>query len=132
MNDNIKLGAGRIYYHTPEGLKPLRSIGEVEETTIVELCPKEYPYIKADDSATFSATISMQPQIAESFIKLGRASMRAAESLEVLSYLSWQVVALYMRYPNGRVKHLALHAKKHRTRIKNMRRIGRELGRMKK
>lgn len=34
---------------------------------------------------------------------------------------------LYIRYPNKRVKHLARHAKKQRTRKKNMRRIGREL-----
>ena len=130
MNDNIKLEAGRVYLHTPEGLKPFGPIGEVEETTIVELTPdpKEFPYIKVSDSATFSAQVSLSPQIKESFVKLGRATMKASAALEALNSICRRVAALYMSYPNGRVKHLALYAKKLRTRKKNMRRIGRELG----
>lgn len=45
----------------------------------------------------------------------------------------WSIVRrigiLYISYPDGRVKRLALYAKKRRTRKKNMRRIARELQR---
>lgn len=64
---------------------------------------------------------------AEAFKALGAAANTMAKTFNLLWTAVKRVYDLYEHYPNKRVKHLALHAKKQRIRKKNMRRIGREL-----
>jgi hypothetical protein len=49
------------------------------------------------------------------------------EVLGVLWPIAKRAAELYAQHPSKRVKHLALHAKKQRTRKKNMRRLARDL-----
>lgn len=59
-----------------------------------------------------------------------KALCAAADTMAKTLNLLWTTVKhgyeIYEHYPNKRVKHLALYAKKQRIRKKNMRRIGRE------
>ena len=89
--------------------------------------PKENPYIKLTDDATFTTQARIIPDVAKAFKALGATAAKMTETFEIVWSLCKRVVELYERYPNKRVKHLALHAKKLRTRKKNMRRIGRDL-----
>lgn len=116
--NNIELGPGELYFQTPEGLQPLGSITEAEESEWENApeWPKENPYIKATaKEATFAAELDPNSSGAE-FLRTLAAALEIAR----------RCVEIFNNYPNKRVKHLALHAKKLRTRKKNARRIARD------
>lgn len=130
--NNITLDRGEMFFQSLEGPQPLGSIyegetlGETEET--VEPWPKENPYLlKQPQDATFTAETRISPDIAEAFKAVGDLADTLTKTLGALWQLVKRTYEMYARYPNKRVKHLALYAKKKRTRKKNMRRIAREL-----
>lgn len=121
--NNITLGPGALYFNSPDGLQPLGEM--IQEVTITEE-PQELdifgdaPKYIVPQSGEFTAELTLTPSGQEFLTNLTK-SVQTAWDLIV------RIVALWQSYPNRRVKHLAIYAKKPRTRKKNMRRIGREL-----
>lgn len=72
-------------------------------------------YVEVDNAIPLTNTLSL-----ERFVH---------DNTQAILQVPHRIVVLFNSYPNKRVIHLALHAKKRRTRKKNMRRIGRELKR---
>ena len=129
--NNTTLGPGMIYPCAGEGLRYLGSIYEaesLEETEeTAEPWPKENPWlIKQAQEATFTGTTTA---LAEAFKAVGDVAANLTETFNLLWTTVKRAFDLYSRYPNKRVRPLALHAKKQRTRKKNMRRIARDLKR---
>lgn len=116
--NNITLGPGAMYFNIPEGLQPL---GEVQEIEITEEEPTpdilgNAPRIICPEAGEFTAELTLSPEAYKNY-------MAAVSAAQIIT----RVIELWKSYPNGRVKHLALYAKKRRTRKKNMRRLAREL-----
>ena len=118
--NNITFGPGTLYFNTPEGPHPL---GEVQEVTITEEEPEldilgNKPRVICQKANELTAELTLSPETSE-YIK----------TIIATAQLAARVIKLFQSYPNGRVKHLALHHKKVRVRKKNMRRICRDLKR---
>lgn len=142
----IELGPGTVYFQTPEGPQPLGSITEAtaieaEETEWAEDHPAA---IKAAPETTFTAEMLITPEVSKAFAELGEALKLAANTLGNLLRAAAGCAAAILRgvdiaqLPKAakvqealkeappRVRHLALHSKKNRTRKKNINRALRE------
>ena len=143
----IELGPGTVYFQTPEGPQPLGSITEAtaieaEETEWAEDHPAA---IKASpEETTFTAEVKINPDIAKAFKALGEACVQAAEALgkavraaadcvvamargvDIAQLLKAAKVQAALNEAPPRVRHLAEHGKKYRTRKKNINRALRE------
>lgn len=140
---NISLGPGTLYIQTPGGMEPFCGISEgtleAEETER----PKENPYILAADLAKgsdFTAEVQLSPAVAKSLTAMGKACGQAAEALVRFcrAYIAFaaelcslgefekQREAAVIKCAPPRVRHLAQHGKKYRTRKKNINRAWRE------
>lgn len=118
-----------------------------EETDIEaegEEWPKANPYIKPTTGDTFTAEVKIDPAVAEAFTAFGAACKQTADALFKLTRAAVDcVVAIYrgidiaqllkaakvqaaLKEAPPRVRHLAQHGKKHRTRKKNINRALRE------
>jgi hypothetical protein len=149
------LGAGRprTFIETPEGLQPLYALEEPEETEPEEIqWPKENPDIKAAELAEFTAEAqtdpdiveaTMAPDVVEAFTALGGACKQFANAMGVILRAAAEyVVTMYqqataqlskaaevkaaLNEAPPRVRHLAEHSKKYRTRKKNINRALRD------
>lgn len=154
-NSKIGPGMLCTFIKTPEGLQPLHALEETEEMEQEQeeiQWPKENPYIKAAEPAEFTAETKIDPDIAEMFMApdvrecfaaLGRALAQAGEvlgrvvqaALDLMvaratfckDYIrtNAEVIAALSEAP-PRVRHLAEHGKKYRTRKKNINRALRD------
>ena len=144
---NTKLGPGELYFQTPEGPQLLGSITEAttieaEETEWAEDCP---PVIKAaQEEATFTAEVKISPDVAKAFTALGEACRQTTEALgkfsraavdcmvaiargvDIAQLLKAAKVQAALNEAPPRVRHLAEHGKKYRTRKKNINRALRD------
>lgn len=147
------------FIQTPEGLQPLHALEETEEMEQEEIqWPKENPYIKAAEPAEFTAETKIDPDIAEMFMApdvregfaaLGRALAQFGEGLGKVVRAAldlWVAMATFckdyirtnaevkaaLNEAPPRVRHLAEHGKKYRTRKKNINRALREYRRRRK
>lgn len=127
-----------FYVQTPEGLQPLLPLDEAPDIEAEEWAaewPNDNPYIKPTTDATLTAEVSISPDVAKAFTALGEACKQAAETLgKVLRAVTDCVVTIARREDIAqllkatlkeappRVRHLALHHKKYRTRKKNINR----------
>ena len=76
--ENIKLGPGKLYFHTPEGPQLLGSIAEVQAIWVED----DYQtVIKAAREATFTAEVGLTPELKEAFVALGAAAACAARTM---------------------------------------------------
>lgn len=143
--ENIKkIDPGKLYIHTPEGPQPLGSITEAtaieaEEPEWAEDCPA---VIKAAPEATFTAEVKIDPEVAKAFTRLAETCRQTAEALVecfraaagcitawweqngglgVMLHKALEMKAALNEAP-PRVRHLAEHGKKYRTRKKNINR----------
>ena len=141
---SIKPGAGEVYYQAPEGLQQLYPLDEAPEAVEGIEWPKENPYIKPTTDATFTAEMLITPEVSKAFATLGEACKRAAEALgravraaadcaaaiargvDIAQLLKAVRVQEALKEAPPRVRHLAQHSKKHRTRKKNINRALRE------
>lgn len=143
--NTIKLGPGTMYYHEPEGLSPLYALEEAPEIEAeAPEWPKENPYIKPTKDATFTAEARISPEVSEAFTKMGEACKKTAEALvdllraavgcvvaiargvDIAQLLKTAKVQAALNEAPPRVRHLATHGKKYRTRKKNVNRALRE------
>jgi hypothetical protein len=140
-----------------DGLEPLYPLEEVEEDPVwAEEWAKENPYIKAaQEPVTFTAEAQIRPEAAKAFTALGEACKQAAETIGKHIREAANCVSIWAReVPTAvggieqflqavraraalneapsKVRHLAKHGKKHRTRKKNINRAMREYQRRKK
>ena len=144
---DIKLSPGTVYFQTPNGPQPLGSITEAtvieaEETGWAEARPA---VIKAaPKEATFTAEMKISPDVAKAFTALGESCKQAAEALgrafraaancmvamargvDIAQILKAAKVQAALNEAPPRVRHLAQHGKKYRTRKKNINRALRE------
>lgn len=143
---DIKLGPGAVYSRQPEGLQQLYPLDEAPDIEAEKPeWPKENPYIKAaPKEATFTAEMKISPDVAKAFTALGEAYKQAAEALgkavraaadcvvaiargvDIAQLLKAAKVQEALKEAPLRVRHLAEHSKKHRTRKKNINRALRE------
>jgi hypothetical protein len=144
------------FIKTPEGLQPLHALEETEEMEQEQeeiQWPKENPYIKAAEPAEFTAETKIDPDIAEMFMApdvregfaaLGRALAQFGEALgkvvraaadcivaiargaDIAQLLKAAEVKAALKEAPPRVRHLAKHGKKYRTRKKNINRALRD------
>ena len=161
-NSKIGPGMLCTFIKTPEGLQPLYALEETEEMEQEQeeiQWPKENPYLtKEAREASFTAETKIAPDIAEmftapdvreGFAALGRALGQAGETVGRLlrafvdcwvattSCLSQQLskavkVQAALKEAPPRVRHLAKHGKKYRTRKKNINRALRDYERSRK
>ena len=104
----------------PGWLQPLFALDEAPELEEdAKPWPKENPYILGVDLANGPDYTAENQNFT--------VQEKQRPMLQALTEVISRVVTLFQSYPNKRVKHLALYAKKPRTRKKNMRRIAREL-----
>lgn len=150
--DAIKLGRGTLCIETLEGPQPLGSITEAtaieaEETEWVEDHPA---VIKAAQEAAFTAEAKISPELTKVFTALGEACKQTADTLgkfvraavdcvvamargmDIAQFLKAAGVQAALKEAPPRVRHLAQHSKKHRTRKKNINRALREYRRRRK
>jgi hypothetical protein len=139
------------FIKTPEGLQPLHALEETEEMEQEEIqWPIENPYIKAAEPTEFTAEAHIAPDVCESSAALGRALAQAGEALgEVVRAVADCIVAIArgadiaqllkaaevkaaLNEAPPRVRHLAKHGKKYRTRKKNINRILKDYERRKR
>ena len=143
---NIELGPGTVYFDTPEGLQPLGSITEAtaieaEEPEWAEDHPK---VIKAAQEATFTAEMKISPDVAKAFTAFGESCKQAAEALgrfiraavdcyvaiargvDIAQVLKAAKVQAALNEAPPKVRHLALHGKRYRTKKKNINRALRD------
>lgn len=140
------LGTGRprTFIETPEGLQPLYALEETEETEQEEIqWPKENPYIKAAEPAEFTGEMQISPDVVKAFTALGEACEQFGKAMgEILRVAAEYVVTMYQQITAQlikaaevkaalneappRVRHLAEHGKKYRTRKKNINRALRD------
>lgn len=148
-------GTGRAptFIQTPEGLQPLHALEETEEMEQEQeeiQWPKENPCIKAAELAEFTAERLITPDVRESFVALGRALAQAGEALgkvvwaavdclvaiargtDIAQLLKAAEVKAALNEAPPRVRHLAEHGKKYRTRKKNINRALRDYQRRRK
>lgn len=154
--DSAPIDPGTVYFQAPEGLQPLIPLDEAPDTEAEDWAtewPKDNPCIKPTTDATFNAEMQIDPNVAEifaapdvakAFTALGEACKRAAESLGKMVRAAADCVAAIARGMDipallkalevqkalneapPRVRHLAQHGKKYRTRKKNINRALRE------
>lgn len=108
---------GQTYFNTSGEL--IQEVKITEEPPELDICGNTPKYI-VPQTSDFTADVLLTP-----------GGQRLLANLVQVIRSVWdgvaRVMALWQSYPNKRVKHLALYAKRPRTRKKNMRRIGREL-----
>ena len=132
----IELGPGTVYFQTPEGPQPL---GSITEATAIEAAEPEWAedhpaVIREAKEATFTAEVKINPDIAKAFTALGEACKRAAADcvaaiaggMDIAQLLKAAEVQAALNEAPPRVRHLAEHGKKYRTRKKNINRALRE------
>lgn len=144
---NSKIDPGMLctFIKTQEGLQPLYAREETEELEPEEIqWPKENPYIKAAPEETTSTVETMFSQdVVEAFTALGKACKQFAKVMgEILRAAAEYAVNMYqqtraqlikaaevkaaLKEAPPRVRHLAEHSKKYRTRKKSINRALRE------
>lgn len=121
MGENITLGPGALYidgqeFRVNEGLPQLYELEAEDET---EWEAQDWPKVNPALEAEFTGTITLDEQAYQYMMNL------VSSATQVLWRMAKVVIAAYEAAP-PRVRHLALHARKHRTRKKNLRRIARE------
>ena len=109
--NNINLGAGTLYFKSPEGWEPLGEIGEVTESDETIFAEDAEPVIKAVNSL-HEVTLSLQ--------MVGDTAARAAAAMRNSIFVAWERVALNL---NKSVTHLARFGRTYRIRKKNRRRV---------
>ena len=122
--NSIRLDPGKMYFSTPEGLKPL---GEVQEVEITEEHPEldiegRTPLRIVQEPAEFTASITLTDESAE-----------ALRNLTATAEAAWRVFKQTMElvkkmcdvYPHRRSKYLAAHHGDPLVRKKNVKRITR-------
>ena len=118
--NSIKLGRGQMYVSTPEGLKPLGEIQEVELTEESELdILGNTPRYIVPQSAEFTVEVTLTAEASEALRKLA-ATAEAAWS--AFKRIVETIKDMVDNYPNRRVVYLAAHGKP-KTRKKNVKRI---------
>lgn len=140
-----------------DGLNHPYPLEEVEEDPVwAEEWAKENPYIKAaQEPVTFTAETQISPEAANAFTALGEACKQAVETIGKLIREAANCVSIWAREVTTavggieqflqavrvwaalneappRVRHLARHGKKYRTRKKNINRALREYQRRRK
>lgn len=144
---DIKLGPGTVYFQTPEGPQ---SLGSITEATAIEAEETEWaednPVVikTAPEEATFTAEMKISPDVAKAFTAFGEACRQTAGALgklfraavdcvvaiargmDIAQLLKAAKVQEALKEAPPRVRHLAQHSKKHRTRKKNINRALRE------
>lgn len=121
MGENITLGPGTLHidgieFRVDEGLPLLCEAGEEPEQ---DQETQNGIIVNPALDAEITGTITLDAQAQQYLMGL------VSSAAQVLWRMAKVVVAAYEAAP-PRVRHLALHARKHRTRKKNLRRIGRE------
>lgn len=102
--DNIKLNSGQLYFIEPDGSTSL--LGHVIHTSVE--CP-------AEDN-DISVPVASLADLEASFMAIAKVSK------EAMLAITGMYQAVVNSCPDKRVAHLALHAKKPRTRKKNLNR----------
>lgn len=148
----IELGPGTVYFQTPEGPQPL---GSITEATAIEAEETEWAedgpvVIKAAPEATFTAEMKISPDVAKAFTALSEACKQTTEALakvvraaadcvvamtrgvDIAQLLKAAKVQAALNEAPRRVRHLAQHGKKYRTRKKNINRALRDYERSRK
>lgn len=120
---DFKIGRmnGRYFVLTEKGYQPLGDLQEVEITEETpELDPPgvNRPRMVCPSESKLQVTLT---------VTVADEQIRRLVAIERLWSAVYRAATLYASYPGGKVKHLALYAKKRRTRKKNMRRIRKEL-----
>lgn len=143
---NSKIDPGMLctFIKTQEGLQPLYAREETEELEPEEIqWPKENPYIKAAEPAEFTGEMMFSPDIVKAFTALGEACKQFGKFMGVILRAATEyVVTMYqqttaqlikaaevkaaLKEAPPRVRHLAEHSKKYRTRKKSINRALRE------
>lgn len=143
---NTMLGPGTVYFHTPEGLQPLHTLGGTPDIEAeAPEWPKDNPYvIKADQEATFTAEAKINPDVVKAFTAVGVTCAQAVEALakfcravvdcvgailggmDIGQLLKAAKVQAALKEAPPRVRHLANHGKKYRTQKKNINRALRD------
>lgn len=78
--ENIKLGPGKLYVHTPEGTQPLGSITE-SSALEPEWADDCQTVIKATREATFTAELIITPEVKEAFEVMRTAATQAIRTM---------------------------------------------------
>jgi hypothetical protein len=127
--DSIRLDPGKMCFVVPEDCPPLPNLYETEEIETEEeaLWPKENPYIKAAEEASFTGTINIETEEAREAMRKVTAIAEAAA--RVFSQVWETVKKMVDSCTNRRVLYLATHGSP-RVRKKNVKRLVRYYRRM--
>lgn len=142
---SVKLSPDTVFFHTPEGPVPVHPLVEAPDIEAEETeWQKEHPYIKPDAPATFAADVKLNQDTIKALTEFGEACKQAVEALgKAVQAAANYIVAWFqgvdlaqltklaeerqaLKEAPPRVRHLALHGKKRRTRKKNINRALRE------
>jgi hypothetical protein len=118
---NIRLGAGEMYFNTPDGFVPLGDVQEVELTEEPELdILGNQPRIIVPPTREFTATVTLTEEASEALRKLMAPLEEAVAAFKRI----WETIKA-LPLPSRRVVHLATRHGSPRVRKKNHRRIER-------
>lgn len=142
---SVKLSPDTVFFHTPEGPVPVHPLVEAPDIEAEETeWQKEHPYIKPDAPATFTAGVKLNQDVTKAITELGEACKQVGEALGKAIQAAANCIAAWSRGVDlaqllktveeqqalkeapPKVRHLALHGKKRRTRKKNINRALRE------
>lgn len=122
--NSIQLGPGKMYFSTPEGLKPL---GEVQEVELTEEPPEldiegRTPVRIVQDPTEFSASITLTEETSKALRKI----VAEAEAAFIIIRKVLEIVKeMFDSCPNRRVVHLAIRHRDPLVRKKNLKRVAR-------
>ena len=142
---SVKLSPDTVFFHTPEGPVPVHPLVEAQDIEAEETeWQKEHPYIKPDAPATFTAGVELNQDVTKAITELGEACKQVVEALGKAIQAAANCIAAWfqgvdlaqllktveaqqaLKEAPPKVRHLALHGKKRRTRKKNINRALRE------
>ena len=145
---SVKLSPDTVFFHTPEGPVPVHPLVEAPDIEAEETeWQKEHPYIKPDAPATFTAGVKLNQDATKAITDLGEAITDLGEALgkavqavqdaanciaawfrcvDLAQLLKTVEEQQALKEAPPKVRQLALHGKKRRTRKKNINRALRE------
>ena len=131
-----KLDPGDVYFQTPEGPQQLSPLDEVPAIEAAAECAEASPCIKPATGATLSASLQISPDVSKALAALAETYKQTAKAVaELFRAAAEYCVAAFYEFTEAqtaineappRMRHLAIHGKKYRTRKKNTNRALRE------
>ena len=134
--NTTKLDPSTVYFQTPEGTQQLSPLDETPDIETATELPDASPCVKPATGATLSASLQISQETSKAFAAMAEACKQTAKALSdlfraaaeycVAQFYEFTEAQVAINEAPPRVRHLALHGKKYRTRKKNTNRALRE------